>query len=131
MRLQLMTSGLFATLTLIAGCHPEKTPQTTAQEIAAAKQEAARELTQARLEASKDIKSAAKVAGSNSTEVARAKATAAYDIAMAKADGDHQIASEKRLTLQVSMRQACREQADADYETAKATAKVTRVARTH
>jgi uncharacterized lipoprotein YajG len=130
--LPFMTSGLItliAALTLIAGCHNGKTPQPTAQNIADVEQEAARELAQARVEASKDIKSAAKVAGSNSRELDRAKVTASYDIAMAKADGNHKIAIEKCLTLPVSTTQACKEQADADYDTAKAAAKVTRIAR--
>jgi hypothetical protein len=124
-----MTCALFASLAFIAGCHSGKTPQKTAQDVEAVEQEAARELAQARVEASKDVKSAVKVAGSNSRELAHAKATASYDIAMAKAEGEQKIAAEKCLTLPVSMLQACKEQADADYETAKATAKVMRVGR--
>jgi len=128
MRLQTITLAGMATLALIAGCHPDKTPHATAQDIEAAKQEAQREVEQARKEASKDIKSAEKVSGSG-RGVAQAKAEGAYDIAMVKADGDHKVATEKCLTLQAPMQQPCKEQADADFETAKAAAKATRVAR--
>ncbi len=117
-----------AVLMLIAACH-HKTPPVTAQDVEAAKQEAQRAVEQARAEATKDVKSALKTGGGNPRDVALAKATAAYDIAMIKAEGDHNVATEKCQTLQASMMQACKDQADADYETAKAAAKATRTAR--
>jgi hypothetical protein len=110
-----------AALTVLAACHSHKTPQVTAQ--------AQHAVEQARIEASKDVKSALKTGGGNPRDVALAKATAAYDVAMIKAEGDHTVATEKCQTLQASMMQACRDQADAQYETAKATAKATRTAR--
>jgi hypothetical protein len=117
-----------AALTVLAACH-SKTPQVTAQDVEVAKQEAQHAIEQARIEASKDVKSALKTGGGNPRDVALAKATAAYDVAMIKAEGDHTVATEKCQTLQASMMQACRDQADAQYETAKATAKATRTAR--
>lgn len=128
MHLRKMSVGGLLALVLIAGCHSKTTPPPTAQDIEAAKQDAQREIAQARAEASKDIKSAEKVSGSGKS-VARAKAEGAYDIAMVKADGDHTIATEKCLTLEVSLQPACKQQADADYESAKVAAKATRVAR--
>jgi len=101
-------------------------PQDTAGDCAgrrAAKQEAQHAVEQARIEATKDVKSALKTGGGNPRDVALAKATAAYDVAMIKAEGDHQVATQKCQTLQASMMQACKDQADAEYETAKAAAK--------
>lgn len=118
-----------AALSLLAACHSHKPPPTTAQDVEAASQEAQHAVEQARAEATKDVKSAIKTGGGNPREVALAKATAAYDIAMIKAEGDHNVATEKCQTLQPSMLQACKDQADAAYETAKATAKATRMAR--
>src|SRR6267378_7634890 len=118
-----------AAIVVIAGCHSHKTPQATAQDVEAAKQDALHAVEQARIEATKDVKSALKTGGGNPRDVALAKATAAYDVAMIKAEGDHTVATEKCQTLQASMMQACRDQADAEYETAKATAKATRTAR--
>ena len=118
-----------AAIVVIAGCHSHKTPQATAQDVEAAKQEAQHAVEQARIEATKDVKSALKTGGGNPRDVALAKATAAYDVAMIKAEGDHTVATEKCQTLQASMMQACKDQADAAYETAKATAKATRTAR--
>jgi hypothetical protein len=117
-----------AVLPLIVACH-HKPPPTTAQDVEAAKQEAQHSVEQARIEATKDVKSALKTGGGNPREVALAKATAAYDVAMIKAEGDHTVATEKCQTLQASMMQACKDEADAQYETAKATAKATRTAR--
>jgi hypothetical protein len=117
-----------AVLTVIAACH-HKTPPVTAQDVEAAKQDAQRAVEQARIEATKDVKSALKTGGGNPRDVALAKATAAYDVAMIKAEGDHQVATEKCQTLQASLMQACKDQADAEYESAKATAKATRTAR--
>jgi hypothetical protein len=128
MKLQRISMASLAALALIAGCHSHKTQPPTAQDIEAAKQDAQREVEQARAEAARDVKSAAKISGS-SKGVAQAKAEGAYDIAMVKADGDHKVATEKCLTLQAPLQQACRDQADADFESAKAAAKAIRVAR--
>jgi vacuolar-type H+-ATPase subunit H len=123
------TWGTFMALALVAACHSNKTPQATTQDIETARDDAQRAVVEARAEASKDIKSAAKTSNSNSKDVIEAKVTGAYDIAMVKADGDHKIATEKCMTMQVDMQQACKDRADADYETAKASAKATRLAR--
>lgn len=128
MHRQTMSAAGIVVLALMAGCNSKKTHPPTAQDIEVAKQEAQREVDQARAEASKDIKSAQKVSGS-SKSIALAKAQGAYDIAMVKADGDHKVATEKCLTVVAAQQQACRQQADADYESAKAAAKATRVAR--
>jgi hypothetical protein len=119
----------FTLLTALSGCHHDKSPQATAGDIEAAKQEVAREVAQARVEASKDVKSAAKVGGPNSRDVAAAKAVGSYDVAMVQADGDHKIAIEKCLTLPADAQQSCKDQAESEYESAKAAAKATRVSR--
>ena len=129
MEFQKMRWAGMAALTVIAACHSNKTPQATAQDVEAAKQEAQRQVDEARIEARKDIKSAVKTGGGNPRDIAQAKATAAYDIEMIKAEGDHKVATEKCQTLQASMMQPCKDQADVEYETAKAAAKATRTAR--
>jgi hypothetical protein len=128
MRYPSMILAGLATLALAAGC-AKQGPHATGQDIEAAKQEADKEVTQARVEAAKDVKSAVKTAGAHSNDVARAKAMADYDVAMAKAEGDHKVETERCLTLQASMVQACEDQANTEFETAKSEAKVTRVAR--
>jgi hypothetical protein len=50
-----------------------------------------------------------------------------YDVAVARADGDHKIAVQKCDTLEGHDQKVCKDQADADYDAAKANAKATKV----
>jgi hypothetical protein len=118
-----------AVLVALGGCHPAKTPVVTEADVAAAQEDAQKELGQAKVEAKKDVKSAAKLAGADSREAALASVTGAFDIAMAQADGAHKVAIEKCMLLQLAAQQACKNQADADYQTAAANAKAIRVAK--
>jgi vacuolar-type H+-ATPase subunit H len=120
--------ALLAALLLTVGCHSNKTPPTTAQDVEAAKEDAQRQVAQARIEAAKDVKSAAKTSGNNPKDVAYAQMIAAYDLAMVKAEGDHTVAIQNCQTLQPAQIQACKDHADADYESAKAKAKAARTA---
>lgn len=128
MRLHKVSVASLATLALMIGCHQNKTPQATAQDVEATQQEAQKEVAEARVEASKGVKSAAKTMGANSKGIVEAKITASYDVAMTQAEGDHKVAIEKCLTLQADLQPACRSDADAGFETAKATAKAARTA---
>ena len=71
MKFQKMNWAGMAALTVLAACHSHKTPQVTAQDVEAAKQEAQRAVEQARAEASKDVKSALKTGGGNPRETVR------------------------------------------------------------
>jgi hypothetical protein len=118
--------GVFAAL---CACHKAKSPPVvTEADVAAAQDEAQKELAQAKVEARKDVKSASKVAGADSPEAAQARVTGAFDVAMAEADGAHKVATEKCLLLAAAEQQACKDQADASYQTAAANAKALRVA---
>jgi len=114
----------FAILGLLMGCHQAKHPQAAPGDVEAAQEEARHEVEQARAEARKDVRSASKIDARN---VAAARVTGSYDIAMAQADGEHKVAIARCLTLPFSAQQACKDQADAAYETAAVTAKSARV----
>jgi hypothetical protein len=115
-------------LAALSACHRAKSPVATEADVAAAQEDAQKELAQAKTEAKKDLKNAVKLAGADSREVAHAKVTGAFDIAMAQADGAHKVAVEKCMTLDPNAQQACKDQADADYQTAATNAKALRVA---
>jgi hypothetical protein len=51
------------------------------------------------------------------------RAAAEYDVAVAQADGQRKIAKEKCETMSGDAQKACKDQADADYESAKAQAR--------
>jgi len=112
MRTTILSLAGMAALMLAAGCHNAKSPETAAKDIAAADRSAAHEVADAQRDQQKDM------------------STDAYDVAVAQADGDHKIAIQKCDTLQGHDQQLCKDQADADYEAAKANAKAAKVART-
>ena len=100
------------TLGSLAACNNAKSPDSAARDIAAANDSAAREVAGAQRDAQKDMSSDA------------------YKVALAKADGDHQVRIQKCETLQGHDQQVCKDQADADYEAAKANANAAKVAQT-
>jgi len=122
------TAAVLVMLGICGGCHRKPTPVATPADVAAAQQEAQHEVEQAQVEARKDVKSAAKIMGVDSKDVARAKVTGAFDIAMAHADGDHKVAIERCMTLQPAAQQPCKDQTEADYQSAVAKAKADRAA---
>ncbi len=99
-----------AALAMLAGCNNAKSPDAAAHDIAAADQSAAAKVADAQRDAQKDM------------------SADAYNVAVAKADGDHQVSIQKCETLQGHDQQVCKDQADADYEAAKANAKAAKVA---
>jgi hypothetical protein len=104
-------SGLVALGSLTA-CNNAKSPDAAARDVAAANDAAANKVADAQRDAQKDM------------------SADAYKVALAKADGDHQVAIQKCDTLQGHDQQVCKDQADADYEAAKANAKAAKVAQT-
>jgi Tfp pilus assembly major pilin PilA len=119
-------AGVVVILGVLGGCHQKAPPAATAADVAAAQQEAQHEVEQAKLEAKKDIKSETKIMGADSTGVARARVTGAFDVAMAHADGDRKVAIQKCLMLEPSAQQPCKDNAEADYQSAVAKAKANR-----
>jgi hypothetical protein len=96
-------------LLAVAGCDSAKSPDKVADNVAAANQSASREVAQAQREQQKDMSSDA------------------YDVAVARADGNHKVAIQKCDSLEGHEQKACKDQADADYEAAKANAKARKV----
>jgi hypothetical protein len=116
---------------ILCACHQTKVPIATQSDVAAAQEEARKEVEQARVEARKDVKSAVKVTGAtggDARNVAVARVTGSFDIAMAQADGDHKVAIVKCMTLDLAAQQPCKDQADAQLQTATAQAKAMRLA---
>jgi len=98
-----------AGLVLMVGCHNAKSPDAASRDIAAADRSAAHEVAEARRDEQKDM------------------STDGYNLAVAQADGEHKIAIQKCETLQGRDQQVCKDQADADYDAAKANAKAAKV----
>jgi hypothetical protein len=114
-----LCSGLFA------ACHHAATP-VTAEDVTKAQADAQKEIEQARVEARKDVNNATKQAGADSKNAVVARVTGNFDVAMANADGTHKVAIEKCLLLSPDTQQPCKDQADAEYQAAAASAKAAR-----
>jgi hypothetical protein len=108
-KIQLMAAGCTAILAASA-CNNAKSPDAAATDIAAAHQSAAKEVADARRDQQKDMSS------DN------------YEVAVAKADGERKVAIQKCDVLEGHDQKVCKDQADADYEAAKANAKAAKTA---
>ena len=122
MREYLMPIFVAASLVL-AGCNKSKSPEDVSKDVAQAEQKANNEVTKSEERAQSALdKSYAKV---NDQEIKfnNDAAHQAYNVAIAKADGDRKVALATCESQSGSSQQACKDQAEADYKTARADAK--------
>ncbi len=118
----LLTSATFTVL-LMAGCNNAKSPETVAKDVAAAEQKASAEVANTEKSASKDLGKAADKVDDKMADLNNAAAKDVYDITVAKADGDRKVSLAKCSALNGDAQKMCKDQADADYNAAKANAK--------
>jgi hypothetical protein len=108
---------------MLAACHQAKSPDQVAAEVAKAQDKANTEVARAEQHADKDVGNAAGQVGDKLTDLNNDAATDAYKIAIAKADGNHKVALAQCDSMSGDAQKSCRNQADADYDAAKANAK--------
>ena len=108
---------------LITGCHQAKSPDAVAKDVAAAQEKAATEVAKSEDAASKDVGKAADKVDDKLVDLNNAAAKDAYDIAVAKADGERKVALANCSAASGDAQKACKDQANADYDAAKASAK--------
>jgi hypothetical protein len=113
----------FCAVALAAGCNNAKSPDAVATDVAAAQAKRASEVADARTDAAKDTGKAEAKVDDKTVDLNNASAKGAYDVAMAQADGDHQVAVQRCSALSGDAQKACKDQADAKYDLAKANAK--------
>ena len=124
----LMTSAMALCAVLAAGCDKPKSPEAVAHDVAAAEQKASNEVSSSEKDASKDIGNAADKVGDKLTDLNNVAAKDAQNIAIAKADGDRKVALAQCSALAGDAQKKCKDEADADYNAAKANAKADAVA---
>ena len=124
----LMTSAIALCALLAAGCDKPKSPDAVAHDVAAAEQKASNEVSSSEKGASKDIGNAADKVGDKLTDLNNVAAKDAQNIAIAKADGDRKVALAQCSALAGDAQKKCKDEADADYNAAKANAKADAVA---
>jgi hypothetical protein len=123
-----MTSAIALCAVLAAGCDKPKSPDAVAHDVAAAEQKASNEVSSSEKDASKDIGNAADKVGDKLTDLNNVAAKDAQNIAIAKADGDRKVALAQCSALAGDAQKKCKDEADADYNAAKANAKADAVA---
>jgi len=108
---------------MISGCNNPKSPDAVANDVAAAQAKRATEVADAKQDAAKDTNKAEAKVDDKTVDLNNTNAKGAYDVAMAQADGDHQVATQRCEALSGDAQKACKDQADAKYDLAKANAK--------
>jgi hypothetical protein len=119
----LLISTVAMTFMLIAGCNKAKSPDAVAKDVAAAQEKAATEVAKSEDAASKDVGKAADKVDDKLVDLNNAAAKDAYDIAVAKADGERKVALANCSAASGDAQKGCKDQANADYDAAKASAK--------
>lgn len=114
--------ALFA-VAMVCGCNNSKSPDAVANDVAAAQAKRASEVADAKQDAAKDANKAETQVDDKTNDLNNANAKGAYDVAMAQADGDHKVASQRCDAMSGDAQKACKNQADAKYDLAKANAK--------
>ena len=109
MDLKLITAIALATLASLAGCNNAKSPDTVANDVAAAQQASAKQVADARAEASKEDAKATDKVNDKSQDLNNVEATGAYDVAMAKAEGAHKVAKTWRMPTMPPLRRIPRQ----------------------
>ena len=121
-------AGLAAvTIALLAACNSAKSPDAVANDVAAAQQKASAEVASTEKDAAKDVGGAADKVDSKLTDLNNTAAKDAYKITLAQADGDRKVALAKCDAMSGDAQKNCKQQADADYDAAKANAKAASV----
>jgi hypothetical protein len=121
-KLTLIMVAVLAGATL-GGCNNAKSPDTVAKDVADAQAKRASEVANARQDAAKDETKAEAKVDDKTADLNNTNAKGAYDVAMAQADGDHKVALQRCDGLAGDAQKACKDQADAKYDLAKANAK--------
>jgi hypothetical protein len=114
--------ALFA-VAMAGGCNGAKSPDAVANDVAAAQAKRASEVADAKQDAAKDANRAEARVDDKTNDLNNANAKGAYDVAMAQADGDHKVAGQRCDAMSGDAQKACKDQADAKYDLAKANAK--------
>ena len=121
MRLNLI--GTILMMLCVAACNNAKSPDTVNKDVAKAEQKASNEVAKSENSAVKDLDGAAGKVDDKLVAFNNDAAKQAYNVAVAKADGDRKVALANCEAASGDAQKQCKDQAEADYKAAKASAK--------
>ena len=123
MREYLMPIFVVAALTL-AGCNKSKSPEDVSKDVARAEQKADNEVTKSEDHAQSALDKSYEKVSDQEIKFNNDAAHQAYNVTIAKADGDRKVALATCESQSGDAQKACKDEAEADYKTARANAKV-------
>jgi hypothetical protein len=118
-----LTSAIALSIVLISGCNNAKSPDAVAKDVNTAEQKAATEVANSEKDASKDLGKDAGKVDDKLVAFNNDAAKDAYNLAVAKADGERKVALASCNAQAGDAQKNCKDQADANYDAAKASAK--------
>jgi predicted small secreted protein len=122
MREYLMPIFVVASLVL-AGCNRSKSPEDVSKDVAKAEQKANNEVTRSEERAQSALDKSYEKVNGQEIRFNNDAARQTYNVAIAKADGNRKVALATCESQSGDSRKACKDQAEADYKTARADAK--------
>jgi hypothetical protein len=122
MREYLMPGFLFAALAL-AGCDQSKSPEAVSKDVAKAEQRANNEVTKSEERAQSALDKSYEKVNDQEIKFNNDAAHQTYNVAIAKADGNRKVALATCESQTGDSQKACKDQAEADYRTARADAR--------
>jgi hypothetical protein len=123
MREYLMPAFVFAALAL-AGCNQSKSPEDVSKDVAKAEQKANNEVTKSEKHALSALDKSYEKVNDQEIKFNNDAAHQTYNVAIATADGNRKVALATCESQSGDSQKACKDQAEADYRTARADAKV-------
>lgn len=108
---------------ILGGCNKAKSPEAVASDVAAAQQSAAKDVAKATDAADQSVGKAVDKVDDKANDLNNSEAKGTYDIDVAKAEGARKVALANCDALGGDAQKKCKDQAEADYEAAKANAK--------
>jgi hypothetical protein len=122
MRIIVLASALGA-MVLISACNGAKSPDKVAADTAKAEQKAEKQMSSTEDSVATDLNKAAANVDSEVANFNNTAAKDAYKLAVSQADGNRKITLAQCEAQAGDAQKACKEQADADFQAAKADAK--------
>jgi len=126
MQIRFMTVAAVIAACLLAGCNHAKTAAQVAKDTDAAEQKAVENVANAEQKADARVDAAATGVAKDQDDLAHVASVQDQKVANTAAEGMHKIALAQCESLNGVAQKSCRDQADADYELAKARAKLAR-----
>jgi uncharacterized lipoprotein YajG len=126
MKIRSMTVAAVLATCLLAGCNHAKTAAQVAKDTDAAEQKAVESVANAEQKADARVTDAAQGVAKDQNDLAHVASVQDQKVANTAAEGMHKIALAQCESVSGTAQKSCRDQADADYELAKARAKLVR-----